>query len=224
MEDYKNIKGYVEDADLGLGCGLPTEFAEIYEGDTVIDLGSGAGNDVFIVRALVGETGKVIGLDFTEEMLQRANSNKEKFGYTNIEFMHGEIESMPFEDNFADVIVSNCVLNLVPDKQKAFSEIYRVLKSGAHFCISDIVINGELHPGLKKSAELYAGCISGALEKKEYIDTIKSFGFKDVEIRKMKEINIPDEFLKRFLGEDELIEFRERQTGIFSLTITGFKK
>lgn len=223
-DDYKNIEGYVEEADLGLGCGLPTEFAEIYEGDTVIDLGSGAGNDVFIVRALVGETGKVIGLDFTEEMLLRANSNKEKHGYTNVEFMHGEIESMPFEENFADVIVSNCVLNLVPDKQKAFSEIYRVLKPGAHFCISDIVIKGELHPELKKSAELYAGCISGALQQKDYIATIKSIGFKDIEIRKTKEIKIPDEFLKKYLNENELKEFREKQTGVFSITITGFKR
>ena len=155
---------------LNLGCGLPTEFAGIKEGDTVIDLGSGAGNDVFIARSIVGDSGKVIGLDFTDEMLAKANNNNAKLGYKNVEFKLGEIEQMPFENNIADVVVSNCVLNLVPDKNKAFAEIYRILKPGAHFCVSDIVLKGELNPELRKSAAMYAGCISGALQQEEYLE------------------------------------------------------
>ena len=162
-DDYSNIEGYVADADLGLGCGVPTEFAGIKKGDIVVDLGSGAGNDVFVSRAIVGDEGKVIGLDFTQEMIDKSNENKAKTGYKNVEFHLGEIESMPLEDNIVDVVVSNCVLNLVPDKKKAFSEIYRILKPGAHFCVSDIVIKGELNPELRKSATMYAGCVAGAL-------------------------------------------------------------
>ncbi|HQF43564.1 MAG TPA: methyltransferase domain-containing protein, partial [Ignavibacteriaceae bacterium] len=124
-DNYENLDGYVAEADLGLGCGLPTEFAEIKKGDTVVDLGSGAGNDVFVARALVGNEGKVIGIDFTDEMIIKANLNLDKLGYRNVEFKYGEIEDLPIDDNFADVVVSNCVLNLVPDKQKAFNEIFR---------------------------------------------------------------------------------------------------
>ena len=134
-DDYTKLDGYVADADLGLGCGLPTEFAKIKEGDVVIDLGSGAGNDAFIARRLTGEKGKVIGIDFTEAMIARARENAEKLGYTNVEFRQGDIESMPVTANKADVIVSNCVLNLVPNKHKVISEIFRVLKPGGHFSL-----------------------------------------------------------------------------------------
>jgi arsenite methyltransferase len=222
-DDYDHLDGYVPEADLGLGCGLPTEFANIKKGDTVIDLGSGAGNDVFVARSLVGEDGKVVGIDFTDEMLIKANFNLDKLGFKNVEFKLGEIESMPLDDNFADVVVSNCVLNLVPDKQKAFSEIYRVLKEDAHFCVSDIVIKGELHPELKKSAEMYAGCVAGAVQQEEYINIIKEAGFINVEVKKVKTIELPDEILTKYLNEKQLSEFKERQVGIFSITVVGYK-
>ena len=143
------------------------------EGDTVIDLGSGAGNDAFVARRFVGEKGKVIGIDFTESMINKARENAEKTGFNNVEFRQGDIESMPVTSNKADVILSNCVLNLVPNKHKVFSEIYRVLKPGAHFSISDIVLEGELPNDLKQAAEMYAGCVSGAIQKKDYLAIIK---------------------------------------------------
>ena len=223
-DDYSKLDGYVAEADLNLGCGLPTEFAGIKKGDTVIDLGSGAGNDVFIARSIVGDEGKVIGLDFTEEMLVKANKNNEKLGYKNVEFKLGEIEQMPFENNLADVVVSNCVLNLVPDKKKAFSEIYRVLKPGAHFCVSDIVIKGELNPELRKSAVMYAGCVSGALQQEEYLNTILQSGFENVEIKKTKRIILPDDLLKNYLDDEGIKSYKENVKGIFSITVVGYKK
>ena len=223
-DDYTNLDGYVAEADLGLGCGLPTEFAGIKKGNTVVDLGSGAGNDVFVARAIVGDSGRVIGIDFTDEMLIKANFNLDKLGYNNVEFKLGEIESMPLENNFVDVVVSNCVLNLVPDKQKAFNEIYRVLKAGAHFCVSDIVIKGDLPNELKKSAEMYAGCVSGAVQQEEYLRIIKDAGFNNIEIKKTKTIKLPDEVLNKYLNKDQLKEFKEKQVGIFSITVVGYKK
>ncbi len=223
-DDYDHLEGYVAEADLGLGCGLPTEFAEIKEGDTVVEIGSGAGNDVFVARAIVGETGKVIGVDFTDEMIIKANFNLDKLGYKNVEFKLGEIEALPLNENFADVVVSNCVLNLVPDKQKAFSEIFRILKPGAHFCVSDIVIKGELHPELKKSAEMYAGCVAGALQQEDYLGIIKLAGFINVEIKKRKTIELPDEVLNNYLTDNQIKEFKENQVGIFSITVVGYKK
>lgn len=221
---YDTIAGYVSEADLGLGCGLPTEYAGIKEGDTVVDLGSGAGNDVFIARSLVRDKGKVIGIDMTEAMVTRANSNNEKLGYQNVEFRLGDIEELPIADNIADVIVSNCVLNLVPDKPKAFSEIYRILKSGAHFCISDVVVQGEMTEELKKSAELYAGCVSGALQQSDYLQIIRDAGFINVAIKKMNKIDLPAELLSRYLSERGLKEYKENLKGIFSITIVGTKK
>lgn len=223
-DEYSHLEGYVPEADLGLGCGIPTEFAGIKKGDTVVDLGSGAGNDVFVARALTGENGKVIGIDFTDEMIIKANFNNDKLGYKNVEFKLGEIEVLPLEDDSVDVVVSNCVLNLVPDKQKAFSEIYRILKSGAHFCVSDIVIKGELHPELKKSAEMYAGCVAGALQHEEYLRIIKNTGFFNVEVKRTKTIELPDDVLRKYLNENQIKEFNEKQVGIFSITVTGYKK
>ena len=222
-DEYKGMDGYVADADLGLGCGLPTEYAGIKKGDTVVDLGSGAGNDVFVARSIVGEEGRVIGLDLTEEMIAKAKKNNAKLGYKNVEFHLGDIEQMPFENNFADVVVSNCVLNLVPDKQKAFSEIYRILKPGAHFCVSDIVIQGEMTEELRKSAEMYAGCVSGALKQDEYIKLIEEAGFKNIEIKKTKRIDIPDELLSQYLSEPGLKDYKDNLKGIFSITVVGYK-
>lgn len=222
-DNYENLDGYVAEADLGLGCGLPTEFADIKKGDTVVDLGAGAGNDVFVARALTGESGKVIGIDMTQEMIDKANENKTKLGYENVEFKFGEIESLPLEDNEADVVVSNCVLNLVPNKNKAFEEIYRILKPGAHFCVSDIVLQGQLTEGLTKSAEMYAGCVAGALQKDDYLKSIENAGFTNIEIKKTKTIELPDELLKEYLSDSEVEEYKNNKVGIFSITVVATK-
>ncbi len=223
QKDYKGTEGYFNEADLGLGCGMPTEFAGIKKGNTVVDLGSGAGNDVFVARAIVGEKGKVIGIDFTPEMLEKAERNRQKLGYTNVEFKQGEIESIPLEDSSADVVISNCVLNLVPDKGKAFSEIYRILKRGAHFCVSDIVLKGELPVEIKKSAEMYAGCVSGALQQDDYIEAIYHAGFKSAEIKKTVNSPLPDEILRQYLNEKQIEDFKKKEFGIFSITVVGVK-
>ena len=223
-DDYSKLEGYNPDADLGLGCGLPTEFAQIKKGDTVIDLGSGAGNDVFIARRIVGETGSVIGIDFTEKMIDRARENAKKLGYRNVEFRHGDIESMPVFSNKADVVVSNCVLNLVPNKHKAFSEIYRVLKPGSHFSISDIVITGGTLPEKwKQVAELYAGCVAGAMQKQEYLDIIKEAGFENITLQKEKIIVLPEEILKNYLRQDEIDNYKKGETRIESITVFAKK-
>ncbi|MCF8242887.1 MAG: arsenite methyltransferase [Melioribacteraceae bacterium] len=223
QDDYTNEKGYEPDADLGLGCGIPTHYAGINEGDTVVDLGSGAGNDVFVARSIVGGNGKVIGLDMTEEMIDKANRNNDKLGFKNVEFVLGDIEKMPVESDLADVVLSNCVLNLVPDKSKAFSEIYRILKKGGHFCVSDIVIHGSMSEELRKSAELYAGCVSGAIDQEEYIDVIKEAGFTNVEIKTSKKIELPDDLLRKYLSPEAIHEYRNNLKGVFSITVVGFK-
>lgn len=222
-EDYSKLKGYVPDADLNLGCGIPTGFAGINEGDAVLDLGSGAGNDCFIARAIVGEKGSVTGLDFTEAMVQKARNNNEKMGYTNVHFVQGDIEDMPLPDNAYDVIVSNCVLNLVPVKAKAFANMYRVLKPGGHFCISDVVIKGELPEKLQKAAEMYVGCVAGAMEMELYLDVISKAGFKNITIHQIRETPVPIEILKKYLNSDELEAFNNGNNGIFSLTVSGYK-
>lgn len=222
-EDYQNLEGYNADADLSLGCGIPTEFAAIKKGHHVLDLGSGAGNDCFVTRTLVGETGKVTGLDFTDAMLEKANQNLSKTGFNNIEFIKGDIEQIPLPDNNIDVIISNCVLNLVPDKQKAFSEIYRVLKPGGHFCISDVVLRGRLPEKLKGAAEMYAGCVSGAIEKDTYLKIIDQLGFSEIEIKKEKEIQIPDNILLNYISNNELETLKNDAVGIFSITVNAIK-
>jgi arsenite methyltransferase len=222
-DDYTNLEGYNADADLGLGCGLPTEFAQIKAGDTVIDLGSGAGNDAFIARRIVGEKGKVIGIDFTEAMIEKARDNAEKLNLNNVEFRLGDIESMPVTSNKADVIVSNCVLNLVPNKHKVFSEVYRVLKPGGHFSISDIVLQGALPERWKEVAELYAGCVSGAIQKKEYLGIIEETGFTNITLQKEKEIVIPDNILQQYLSADEIEAYKTGTTKIVSITVYADK-
>jgi SAM-dependent methyltransferase len=222
-DDYTQLEGYNPDADLGLGCGLPTEFAKIKAGDTVIDLGSGAGNDAFVARKLTGESGKVIGVDFTEAMVSRARANAEKLGFNNVEFRQGDIEDMPVTSNKADVIVSNCVLNLVPNKHKVFSEIFRVLKPGGHFSISDIVLEGELPSKWKEVAELYAGCVSGAIQKSEYLGIIGEAGFKNISLQKDKTIIIPDEILADYLSAEEITEYKKGDTRISSITVYAEK-
>lgn len=222
-DDYTGLKGYDQEADLGLGCGLPTQFAQIKEGDTVIDLGSGAGNDCFIARHETGATGKVIGIDFTEAMIAKARNNAEKLGYNNVEFRQGDIEEMPVSDAVADVVVSNCVLNLVPNKQNVINEIFRVLKPGGHFSISDIVLIGNLPESLQQDAEMYAGCVSGAIQKDDYLGFIRESGFQNVVIQKEKPIIIPEDILSKYLNDEEIKAFKSGQTGIFSITVFAEK-
>lgn len=222
-DDYTKMEGYNADADLGLGCGLPTEFAQIKEGDTVIDLGSGAGNDCFIARKATGEKGKVIGIDFTEAMIEKARANAEKVGFNNVEFRQGDIEKMPVTANVADVVVSNCVLNLVPNKDGVFKEIFRVLKPGGHFSISDVVLVGNLPDKLRNVAEMYAGCISGAIQKEDYLALIQANGFTNITLQKEKAIVVPDDILNQYLGAEDIAAFKNSGTGIYSITVFAKK-
>jgi arsenite methyltransferase len=222
-DDYSKVEGYVPDADLGLGCGLPTEYAGIKPGHTVLDLGSGAGNDCFIARNLAGPDGRVIGVDFTPEMIAKARENAKKLDFQNVEFRQGDIEKLPLSACMVDVVVSNCVLNLVPDKKQALKEVLRVLKPGGHFSISDVVLNGGLPMQLQEAAEMYAGCVSGALQEKEYLGIIEQLGFEDITVQKRKPIVIPDDILANYLKPEELAAYKSSGTGIFSITVYAKK-
>lgn len=222
-DDYTSLNGYNQDADLGLGCGLPTQFAQIKKGDVVIDLGSGAGNDCFVARHETGEVGKVIGIDFTPAMIEKARANAEKLGYNNVEFRQGDIEKMPVTANAADVIVSNCVLNLVPNKDGVFKEMFRVLKPGGHFSISDIVLEGQLPDHLRNAAEMYAGCVSGAIQKQAYLELIENNGFTNIAVQKEKKIVVPDDILAEYLSLQEMAAFKQSGTGIYSITVFAEK-
>ena len=222
-DDYSTLDGYHADSDLGLGCGLPTQFAAIKPGDVVIDLGSGAGNDCFIARHETGATGKVIGIDFTPAMIEKARANAEVRGFHNVEFRQGDIENIPVTANIADVVVSNCVLNLVPNKNNVIKDIFRVLKPGGHFSISDVVLVGALPEGLAKDAEMYAGCVSGAIQKTTYLELIEINGFEKITIQKEKAIIIPEDILKNYLSPSEISSFLEGNTGIFSITVYAEK-
>jgi SAM-dependent methyltransferase len=223
-DDYNGLAGHNPDADLGLGCGIPTHYAGIKPGDSVLDLGSGAGNDCFVARAIVGETGQVTGLDFTDTMVEKARVNNQKMGYTNVKFIRGDIEEMPLKDNSYDVVVSNCVLNLVPDKNRAFAQMMRVLKPGGRFCVSDVVIKGSLPDKLQKDAEMYAGCVAGAIEMEEYLGIIAKNGFVDTTVHKQKAISIPEDLLANYLTPEEIARFQNRENGIFSITVSGYKQ
>jgi len=220
-EDYKNKEGYNPDADMSLGCGIPTDFASIKKGDHVLDLGSGAGNDCFVARAIVGEEGMVTGLDMTDQMIRKARENCEKLGFRNVEFVNGDIEEMPFGEKRFDVVISNCVLNLVPDKTKAFREIFRVLKPGGHFCVSDVVIKGTLSEKMQKDAEMYAGCVSGASEMNEYLKIVENTGFLKAKVHKKKEIKLTDSLLSEYNDTAELNSYHAGDTGIFSITVSA---
>lgn len=222
-DDYTQLEGYHAAADLGLGCGLPTAFARIKKGDVVVDLGSGAGNDCFIARHETGETGKVIGIDFTPAMIERARINTDARGFNNVEFRQGDIEQMPVGAGVADVIVSNCVLNLVPNKKNVFKDIFRVLKPGGHFSISDVVLIGDLPENLQKDAEMYAGCVAGAIQKNEYLQLIHDTGFQEITIQREKPIQIPTDILQHYLSEKQIAEFQSGNTGIFSITVFAKK-
>ena len=222
-DEYDHLQGYSAEADLKLGCGLPTEFAKIQPGNTVVDLGSGAGNDCFVARHETGETGKVIGIDFTPEMIDKARLNADKLNYNNVEFRLGDIENIPTMSNIADVVVSNCVMNLVPNKPKAFSEVHRILKVGGHFSISDIVLTGDLPEKIKNAAEMYAGCVASAIQKEDYLDIIKNSGFKNITLQKEKPIIIPNDILKNYLNEEEIKTYNSNKNIIFSITVYAEK-
>jgi SAM-dependent methyltransferase len=222
-EDYSQLDGYVPEADLGLGCGLPTQFAQIQAGETVLDLGSGAGNDAFVARRLVGETGRVLGVDFTGEMVKKARDNARRLGYDNVEFKLGDIENLPIEADSIDLIVSNCVLNLVPDKPRAFAEMFRVLKPGGRFCVSDIVLEGELPARLRSVVSLYAGCVSGAVPKADYLDFARQAGFSDLIEFRLQPLHVPQEALARHLSEAEATALLPAAIQLYSLTLGGQK-
>lgn len=186
-------------------------------------MGSGAGNDCFIARAEAGEEGKVIGIDFTPAMIDKAKANAEKSGYKNVEFRQGDIENMPVEANTADVIVSNCVLNLVPNKDAVIKDIYRVLKPGGHFSISDVVLKGNLPKALQTATEMYAGCVSGAIQKEVYLELIQTNSFVNITLQKEKAIVIPGDILSNYLNPEELQQFKAGDTGIFSVTVYAEK-
>ena len=189
-KDISKTVGYTEEemgavpngANLGLGCGNPVAIATLKEGETVLDLGAGAGFDAFLAAAKVGKSGKVIGVDMTTEMINRARGNARRGKYANVEFKLGEIENLPIEDNFVDVIISNCVINLSPDKEKVFKEAFRVLKPGGRLMVSDLVLVKDLPTEIKGSVEAYVGCIAGAVKKEDYLTYIKEAGFKDIKV------------------------------------------
>ena len=200
-------KAIPEGADLGLGCGTPTAFADMKEGMTVLDLGSGGGIDCFVASTHVGKSGKVIGVDMTEAMIAKANENKAKVNVPNVEFRLGEIENLPVDNNTVDRVISNCVINLVPSKENAFREIFRVLRSGGKFTVSDIVVDGEISEEERRDASLWAGCISGAIDRKEYLKIIGTAGFVDTKIVSEKRYN-----------------YRlKSNAGLFSITVTAVK-
>ena len=222
-DDYDHLEGYNPDADLKLGCGLPTEFAKIKTGDYVVDLGSGAGNDCFVARAETGESGKVVGIDFTPEMIEKARNNADKLGLNNVEFRLGDIENIPLMSNVADVVVSNCVMNLVPNKPKAFAEVKRILKPTGHFSISDIVLVGDLPEKIKNAAEMYAGCVASAIQMEEYLKIIENSGFKNITLQKKKPIIVPDDILKNYLNDEEIQQYKDSTTRIYSITVFAEK-
>jgi arsenite methyltransferase len=220
---YHGVAGRLDEADLNLGCGVPTRHAALKEGETVLDLGSGAGNDAFIARHEVGPQGRVIGVDMTPEMIARARGNAARLGFANVEFRLGEIEHLPVEASTVDVVISNCVLNLVPDKTRAFAEMFRVLRPGGRFCVSDIVATGKLPPGVRDAAGLYVGCIAGAMPETEYLRSLEAAGFREVVIVKATPIELPDEALSPHMPDTEVSAFRASGATLKSATVIGEK-
>jgi len=224
---YEAVDGHVACADLNLGCGVPTQHAALRPGEMVLDLGSGAGNDAFIARHGVGAEGHVIGVDMTPQMVVKARANADKLGFANVEFRLGEIEHLPVESGSVDVIISNCVLNLLPDKAPAFAEMYRVLKGGGRFCVSDIVATAPLPDVVRKAAALYVGCIGGAMEQSAYLALIGKAGFSDVRIASARPIVFADEEIEKVLAAqmsaEEIAAVRGSGVGLVSITVMAQK-
>jgi len=223
------LKAVPEGANLGLGCGNPVALASLREGETVLDLGSGAGFDCFLAANKVGKDGRVIGVDMTPEMLEKARENAEKGNYTNVEFRLGEIENLPVADNLVDVVISNCVINLAPDKRKVFTEAFRVLKPRGRLMVSDIVLLRELPDFIKKSIEAYIGCLSGAIMRDEYIEAIKAAGFQRVSIIDEAAFSIEcmvnDPTAKAIMATLEILpeEVKEIAGSVISIKVYGVK-
>lgn len=218
-EAYREVAGHVAEADLGLGCGVPTRHAALRPGETVLDLGCGAGNDCFVARHEVGATGRVIGVDMTPEMIAKARANAEKLGFANVEFRLGEIEHLPVASGTIDCVISNCVLNLVPDKARAFAEIARVLKPGGRLCVSDIVATGPLPEAVREAAGLYVGCIAGALPQDAYLALVAAAGLEGVRIVEARPIPLPDSALAPHLDAAAIADFRRSGVELRSVTL-----
>lgn len=195
-----DLSSIPDEANMGLGCGNPVALASLKEGEVVVDLGCGGGIDVFLAARRVGDKGRVIGIDMTKDMIEKATANAKKAGLNNVEFRLGEIEDLPLDDNICDCIISNCVINLSEDKQKVFSEAFRVLKPGGRLMVSDMVLVADLPENVLKSAELYAGCIAGALRQEEYLAKIAKAGFKNVKVIKEDPVSISD-----YIGSDKVV-------------------
>jgi SAM-dependent methyltransferase len=226
----EDLASVPEGANLGLGCGNPVALASLVEGETVVDLGAGAGFDCFLAAREVGKSGRVIGVDMTPAMLDKARENAKKGGYDNVTFRLGEIENLPAADNTADIIISNCVINLSPDKRRVFQEAFRVLKAGGRLMVSDIVLLKELPMALRESIDAYVGCVAGAVMKDDYLDAMSEAGFQEIEI--IDETLFP---LKDFIGyanaleivesTDALMEIaRELETAIASIKVRAIKR
>jgi SAM-dependent methyltransferase len=225
----EELKSTPEGANLGLGCGNPIALASLKEGETVLDLGAGAGFDCFLAANQVGDSGKVIGIDMTPEMVEKARENAKKGNYTNVEFKLGEIENLPVAEDSVDIIISNCVINLSPDKPKVFKEAFRVLKPGGRLMVSDIVLLKDLPDFVKESIDAYVSCVSGALLKEDYLAAIKNAGFQDVEI--IDETSFPSDFLNL----DPLVEqiksyikisseeIKDIASSVVSIKVSGIK-
>jgi arsenite methyltransferase len=225
----EDVRIVPEGANLGLGCGNPIALASLKEGEVVLDLGSGAGFDCFLAASRVGPQGRVIGVDMTPEMLEKARANARKVGASNVEFRLGEIENLPVADNSVDIVISNCVINLSPEKGRVFSEAFRALKPGGRLMISDMVLLKPLPGFIKESIEAYVGCLSGAMLKQEYLATIRGAGFQDVQI--LEETSYPIELIANDPTAEELIEktkaspetVREVASSILSVRVHGIK-
>jgi arsenite methyltransferase len=192
LVEYEGVPGVVPESNLGLGCGVPTQYADLKTGETVVDLGSGAGIDVFLAAQEVGPTGRVIGIDMTPEMIQRARENAAKNHIQNVEFRQGDIEAIPVDDASVDVVLSNCVINLAPDKRRVYSEMHRVLRPGGRFVVSDMVTYGRVPASVRKDLELWAGCVAGALDRNEYLDVIAEAGFEGVIVKAESTYDSPE--------------------------------
>jgi len=221
--DYSKEDGFEPELDLKLGCGVPTSSADIKLGDTVLDLGCGIGNDSFLAIKKVGPTGKVIGIDIAPGMVELACQNAARLGVANVEFKEGDLESLPVESNSIDVVISNCTVNMVPGKAQVFSEIFRVLKPGGHFSVSDIVLRAPLPDDLVKIPELYAGCVAGAELKESYLEYIRLAGFEAVQISLEKNLIVPVKLLKKYLSGTVASSLAEQSSPLVSVTILADK-
>jgi arsenite methyltransferase len=220
---YAGVAGRLAEADLNLGCGVPTRHAALRPGETVLDLGSGAGNDAFIARHEVGPEGRVLGVDMTREMIAKARGNAAKLGYGNVEFREGAIEQLPVDSGSVDAVISNCVLNLVPDKSKAFAEMLRVLRPGGRFCVSDIVATGELPAPVREVAALYVGCVAGAMAEDSYLGLLETTGFQDVRVAEARSIPLSDDALAGSMSAADIAAFRASGIKLKSVTVLGAK-